>query len=308
MEEKEFLVLKSRVEQQADLIMTLKRRNDELQASVDKVKEQHAQSERDRISLKIDYEQQAESYRTLQDRFSTLSQNHTELIVIKDGHKNARKRLEEECGTLTKKLETLSMTLTSTHAEEISGLRECVKGLEEKLKASESERQSVENQMKTLEKTYEEQETKRKSEALLESNEKEKALNVIKEALKKSEEELDNNRKTSQDKLNALELKLVELQAMCKELESSKNAAVNRENELQDLVTEHSKTIAKFQKQIADKTAEEQEYASKAKDTSTPEYALEKLRKEYAAYKVHSSELLRKEKEMNTRLRKLQSS
>lgn len=27
---------------------------------------------------------------------------------------------------------------------------------------------------------------------------------------------------------------------------------------------------------------QEQEYASKAKDTSTPEYALEKLRKEYA--------------------------
>ena len=116
-------VLRSRVEQQSDLIMMLKTRNDELSTEIDGLKSSVRKAGLENTKLTLAKDKVVKQLNTLQDRFDTLAKQHQQMIEIKDEHKTARKLLQGQVDVLTKKVQTITETLEEEHKSEKDSLR-----------------------------------------------------------------------------------------------------------------------------------------------------------------------------------------
>jgi len=117
-------VLRTRIQQQSDLIMLLKNHNNavtkenkKLQANL-RIEEHKAlvcqSSERK--------EQVREELVQVQERFDVLAAHHEELIVIKDEHKAEKKALFEKCKGLQVEIQIAESRWVAAHKAEIEGL------------------------------------------------------------------------------------------------------------------------------------------------------------------------------------------
>jgi hypothetical protein len=117
-------LLRSRVDQQSELICILKQRADEsLKKSLNLGKdiEEFRKTREDALSA---LHTESRKYNVLQKRFEVLNSNHVEIIVIKDDYKIKNEKLRRENERLCHENKLLFAETVKKRDEEIRSLRE----------------------------------------------------------------------------------------------------------------------------------------------------------------------------------------
>lgn len=150
-------LLRSRIDQQCELICILKQRTDESLRKSMEVEKQYHELQRQRDDILTTLHSETRKFSVLEKRFAVLNQNHEELIKIKDEYKTENEKLRVENGCLKKENEGLFASVVKERDLQIHQLREEVKDLQNRYESAvASERAALEN-LSSLEKKYNEQ-------------------------------------------------------------------------------------------------------------------------------------------------------
>ncbi|XP_067936564.1 coiled-coil domain-containing protein 89-like [Watersipora subatra] len=308
-------MLRSRIDEQSELIMILKTQSDE---TATKLKT----SERIRESLE-DFRKNAQGAiavetakcEMLDRRFNELAENHQELIKFKDQYKIENESLKRENAKLKADNEKLFSAAIQERDESIEDLEKQLKVLKDK--CNNLEENSLESHKSMIENR-----------------------NVLQERLEKTENNLNSIISKLEQQLLQTELQLKETTK--KYQESHKNSA-NQDLEQRGMISDLSKEkeellalVMQRGKIIEDKVTEMKKLEGKAEEAKKRQREAEdrfekeaaavdsniqviKLRKEllqsqnhmsdidkkFEAYKAHTNKLLMQERELNAKLRHL---
>lgn len=292
----EMLILRSRVEQQSDLIMMLKQRNDDLSNEIVELKSTVSKAGIANVKLANDKDTVVRELSVLQDRFDTLAKQHQQMIEIKDEHKTARNKLKLQVDALTSEVKTIADTLDAQHKSEKDSLRT-------KLDSSKAELARVREEFAKstaigaakLEASQKESSTFRaKYDALA------KQHDALKIQLSKEQKQAASTikRLTADEKAasDAAKRSSAKAESLSDELHASEGAARAATDEVQKLKVRLKKESASTQ------------VANANEELQSAVHSMQSIQQEYDAYKKYSSDLLKKEKEMNQRLRHLHAS
>jgi len=293
-------LLRSRIEQQSDLIMLLKTRNEELTDTVNSLNGRVAKSGADSAVLENVKAKAKIQYDVLYDRFNTLAKQHEQLIEFNAGHKADKLRFKQERDELEGKVNTIASTLKQDFKATESTLQAAIDGYKRKIA-------SLEQQL-----SEESKGSDQKSDALTTKiNELTARLNESAAATAAAIRERD----VLQKKLDLASGDSAQLlEATEKALRDTQNTALGLSKQLEGMEGELGRNeertaaavaeAAELRKQAAAAAADSQDLAERM--TRDPaQQQLDKLKNEYAAYKSYSADLLEKEKAMNKRLRNL---
>jgi len=86
--EHETEILYNRIDQQVELISVLKQRLDETSARWERSEREQEDQENERSKMQLSYNELVQKYSVLELRFSQLSENHREMIKLKDEYKS----------------------------------------------------------------------------------------------------------------------------------------------------------------------------------------------------------------------------
>ena len=129
-------LLRSRIDQQCELICILKQRADESLKKSMALENENGELKKHRDEILTALHNETRKYSVLDKRFAVLNQNHEELIKIKDEYKTENEKLRIENGHLKKENEGLFGSLVEERDSQIQQLREEVKNLQEKYQAA----------------------------------------------------------------------------------------------------------------------------------------------------------------------------
>lgn len=295
-------LLRSRIDQQCELICILKQRADESLKRSMTLEGENIEIKKHRDEILTALHNETRKYSVLEKRFVVLNQNHEELIKIKDDYKIENGKLRIENDRLKKENEDLFGSLVAERDLQIKQLREEVKTFQGKYQVATTKERVALEHLSSLEKKYHEQANKLQKEiANLQKNAEEqhkqaeekyrmsasqKEENKAKElALKKERDEFAT---LALERGKALEEKQRELKELCRKLEEAEKSLKETEDkfvsELQNMSV--NAQVLRLKKQLEDAERKQKE-----------------SEKEYDAYKRHMSTLLGKEKELNNKLR-----
>lgn len=297
-------LLRSRIDQQCELICILKQRTDESLRKSMEVEKQYHELQRQRDDILTTLHSETRKFSVLEKRFAVLNQNHEELIKIKDEYKRENEKLRVENGCLKNENEGLFASVVKERDSQIRQLREEGKDLQNRYESAvASERSALEN-LSSLEKKYSEQSKTMQQEMLVLQKHAEEQLNQSQEKFKLLSSEKEENQlklltlvkerddfaQLALQRGKTLEEKQKHLAELCLKLEETERSLKESEDnflcELQEMNA--NAQVLKLKNQLED--AER-----KQRDTQ----------KEYDAYKRHMSTMLAKEKEINNKLRVL---
>ncbi|XP_076858803.1 coiled-coil domain-containing protein 89 [Brachyhypopomus gauderio] len=306
-------MLHSRIDEQSSLICVLKQRADEMLQRCQAL--EHINGELESLQGAVQAELEGERQRSalLEQRFMDLAANHRELIGFKDEYKRRNAELAKESMRLREENEKLFSKELQMKEETVLKLTHELRDLAEQHRHLEKEYQNktVGFQMKIKELMNQHQ---------------------IKEA--SLQDELQNTRKqlkNAEEMCAEMDLKLRQSceRGMMKEAETREKLEelVKEKNELLELSMQRGKIIQDKQVEIQDLERKNQEAELARKDAenrfkreaavvnvelrvTTLQRALQRaqdtchaLKKDFEAYKKHSSDLLAKEMELNAKLR-----
>lgn len=100
-------LLRSRIDQQCELICILKQRTDESLRKSMEVEKQYHELQRQRDDILTTLHSETRKFSVLEKRFEVLNQKHEELIKIKDEYKRENEKLRVENGCLKNENEGL---------------------------------------------------------------------------------------------------------------------------------------------------------------------------------------------------------
>ncbi|KAL9966038.1 hypothetical protein ACROYT_G024048 [Oculina patagonica] len=297
-------LLRSRIDQQCELICILKQRADESLKKSTTLEEETSELKKHRDEILTALHNETRKYTVLEKRFFVLNQNHEKLIKIKDEYKTENEKLRIENSHLRKENEGHFGSLVQERDSQIKQLRDEVKSLQEQCQAAkEKERIALEN-LSSLEKKHNEQAEKLQKEI--------KTLQIEREEQRRLSEEKYKMSTSEKDETQARVL------AMTKERDEFAKLALERGRALEEKQREIKELYAKLEeteralKETEDKFVSELRTMSVNAQVTRLKKQLEKAErrqresaKEYDAYKRHMSTLLGKEKELNNKLRVL---
>jgi len=293
-------LLRSRIEQQSDLIMLLKTRNEELKDTVNSLNGRVAKSGADSAVLDNAKAKAKIQYDVLNDRFSTLAKQHEQLIEFNNGHKADKVRFKQERDELEGKVNTIASTLKLEFKATESILQAAIDDYKLKI-ASLEQRFSEESQGSSQKSEALTTKIDELTARLTESAAAAAAATKERDALQKK---LDLASGDSAKLLQATEKALLDTQntalGLSKQLEEME-AELGRNKELTAAAVAEA---AELKQQAAAAAADSQDLAARMQNDPA-QLQLDKLKNEYAAYKSYSADLLEKEKAMNKRLRNL---
>ena len=134
-------LLRSRIDQQCELICILKQRADESLKKSITLEEETGELKKHRDEILTALHNETRKYTVLEKRFFVLNQNHEELIKIKDEYKTENEKLRIENSRLRTENEGLFGSLVQERDSQIKQLRDEVKNLQESCQvAKEKER------------------------------------------------------------------------------------------------------------------------------------------------------------------------
>lgn len=134
-------LLRSRIDQQCELICILKQRADESLKKSITLEEETSELKKHRDEILTALHNETRKYTVLEKRFFVLNQNHEELIKIKDEYKTENEKLRIENSRLRTENEGLFGSLVQERDSQIKQLRDQVKNLQESCQvAKEKER------------------------------------------------------------------------------------------------------------------------------------------------------------------------
>ena len=129
-------LLRSRIDQQCELICILKQQADESLKSSMSFERENADLKNHRDELLTSLHNENRKYMVLEKRFFVLNQNHEELIAIKDEYKTENEKLRLENSFLKKENEGLFGNLVQERDVQIQQLREEVVKLQQMCQVS----------------------------------------------------------------------------------------------------------------------------------------------------------------------------
>ncbi|XP_074045170.1 coiled-coil domain-containing protein 89 [Macrotis lagotis] len=314
-EKGEKALLRSRLQEQSQLICILKRRADETLERCEVLEQLNAELEEKRVCDSEKLEAQTQRALKLEARFMDLAANHEEMIRFKDEHKRQNIKLREENEILRKEnREHFSQALKDQEikvcqltdqgeklSRELEALKEKCAEDSSRAKAREKEllelhqqqvsslakeTSSLQNQLQTLEDLH--QNTLAK---MTKAEEKQKDLSSdLSSRLEKVTKEKDELLHLSMERGKLLQSKQLEIQQLEEKLEM---AEIARKNAL-DRFEQEAATV--------NSNLKVQELSRKVEGIQK---AYDELWLQSEAFKKHSLDLLTKERELNAKLRHL---
>lgn len=312
-EKGEKAMLHARLREQSQLICVLKKRSDEHLLRCQALEQLNTELEQLRMSDSLRLESQTRRVQQLEKRFMDLASNHEDMIHFKDEHKRQNMQLRDENRRLRQENQTLFC--------------QALKDKEVELIEITSQFKELSKEMETLKETYEQDchSAQVREKELLEAQRQQatahteevrslrKQLEVLKEKYHRTADQLEQTEKRLREVDGGLQVKLEKL---TKEKEELLNLAMERGKLLQEKQCE----ILQLEKKAEDlekaKLAAEQRFETEAAVVDSglrvrdlqrrldgAEKAYSELRMHFEAYKKHSTDLLTKEKELNTKLR-----
>lgn len=309
--------LRSRIDEQCQLIMVLKQRADDGTIKIqtlDRINKELSDF-RDRAETMLKNELQ--KYNLLDGRFNQLAANHEEMIRIKDEYKRANKELLDENAALRDE----NRRLFSKNLAEKDDL---IFQLEKKCVSAQDQHALLEQKLRQFQ-----IETRGKEDTLRKQVSELQALHE--EDLKTAQRQIVELEALLKDTEKQLKLQLENKYHLEGEVSSKIQQASKEKEDLLKLVMERGKLVQKEQeenKTLKRKMEEMQKAVSEmedrfnreaeavntnvrvrrlTEDLSNADTKYSQMVKEFDAFKKHSNDLLKREKELNDRLRALYS-
>ncbi|XP_065053578.1 coiled-coil domain-containing protein 89-like [Rhopilema esculentum] len=297
-------LLRSRIEQQSELICILKQRADEYLKKYMEI-EKRTENVRNEIAESLSrYEAEKKDHEILKNRFNTLDHNHVEMIKLKDEYKNENAKLRKENMKLKQDNENMfSETIREKDRilEELSvDVIRFKKSLEE---ADEKERDlkaqldqmKEQNEKQLIEiKTTQDDEKSNSKETFRRLEEKYSAAQKQLTSLQRQLDESDQQKTGLQDLLEAQQLVIKENEIKFNELQRLLEAENEKVRHLDQRLKKESESLSTNQTIRRLKVE-----INEAKQSNI------QLHKEFDAYKKHTSNLLNRERDLNVKLRRL---
>lgn len=308
-------MLRSRIDEQSQLIMILKTRADEAFTRVQTLERINQELTEFRENAQENINHEIRKFNLLDKRFNDLASNHEEMIKIKDEYKRVNSELRKE----NEKLKDENARLFSKAIQEKDDL---IRQLEGKMVTARDQYTALETKYR-----HAIQEGRNKEETL--RNE----LQALQDRLKSETKVLQHKLNETEERLKGANYKLQNMMDSRQTVETESHSKIQQltkeKDELLDLAMQRGKIIQKEQsdnkvlkKKIADmekSVADMQDKFEREAVAVNANRAVKKLKdeleeastkatevsKEFEAYKKHTTALLKKEKELNERLRHL---
>ncbi|XP_059822361.1 coiled-coil domain-containing protein 89 [Hypanus sabinus] len=308
-------MLRSRIDEQSQLICVLKQRADEFIRHCQTLERINTELESQCEDLKQQLQGEVKLSARLEERFMDLALNHQEIIKFKDEYKRQNLVLSEQNENLKRENENLFCQALQEKDDQIlnlsNELEKCLKQcnmleqeckqmalnlqktesefLDKQVKAEKSyldEVQSLKTKLKEAEDRCNVAELKQKEAAEIRSHEETEFQNKMLLLTQEKEELL----KISMERGKIIQDKQKEIQLLEEKLKLTENTKKNAEDRFQHeaAMVNESARVKKLKQQY-------HEYQKMYTD----------LEREFEAFKKHSSNLLTKEKELNAKLRHL---
>lgn len=136
-------MLRSRIDQQAELICILKQRADEALRKTRVLETELAELKTSREDILELFQNETTKYSVLEKRFTVLNSNHEEMIILKDEYKEQNKKLLKENNLLRKENREVFNKAMREQDEEIRKLKQQVDCLNERLTSSNRDQRLV---------------------------------------------------------------------------------------------------------------------------------------------------------------------
>ncbi|XP_075447594.1 coiled-coil domain-containing protein 89 [Ascaphus truei] len=304
-------MLRSRLDEQSQLICMLKRRADETLLKCQDLETGNQELERRRGEAEGRLQAESQRGNQLEERFELLAANHQQMICFKDEYKRQNVELRGECEQLRE------WSRANTQPELLERDRR-IRELQAQLGAADTEqreqRSRQEEELETLRRSHEQILEKSRGQSL--------ELESLTRKLQDSEEmcrQAQKNLSRLQDERRVSECEAVR---MVKEAKKEKQELLQLCMERGRIIQEHQREASELGDRIleAEKACREAEERyqrdSAAVDTDARvadlrkrveegEEELGQLNREFEAYRTHSRDLLAKERNLNAKLRHL---
>eukprot|EP00037_Helgoeca_nana_P001900 m.30268 g.30268 ORF g.30268 m.30268 type:complete len:317 (-) comp12211_c0_seq1:121-1071(-) len=289
------IVLKSRVEQQSELIMMLKTHNDNMATEMRELERSRGAARESAVSADNDRAELARRLAELDDRFQQLASNHEETVTFMEGHKADKERLSSRVsnleGSLSKSADAAAAVLVAKHEAELKAAHAAKKAAETKAMAAETKAMTAE-------------------ERALQSEQMVASKDAAHAAAEKRTADMEAKHKEA----------LAQAEAVARAAELHKATIVQLEQKVAAAASELDRSKSELEVALAAARSGTSEVSAIAKERDAHKAEVEelqkkllegsdgelgKVKKEYHAYKRYSTQLLQKEKEVNARLRHL---
>jgi chromosome segregation ATPase len=292
--------LKSRIDEQSRLIMILKQRGDDLINKNMSLESMNTQIETELENVKRELKLADVKYELIDKQFKVLSQNHDELIKIKDDYKNKNiqllerfkdqtvqaereRHLKEEITTLQNQIIELKKVCEQSNLKFIDFTNEATLNLNKKLEEAAKKSLQDKNEIKKLQGT----------------------LGNLENEIKYLQTMNEETKKTLNDQQELLNLKINQLQSDKNELilklrqtEDDKMKAINNTIEIEKKMKALDQKFHNDMKNFTENNSM-QKLRTQLKEANEKN---ENLLKEFDAYKSYSNSLINKEREINQKL------
>lgn len=308
-------LLRSRIDEQSQLIMILKQRADDVSRKSQTLEKINKEMIEFRENAKEMLDGEIRKFNMLNSRFDDLASNHQELIKIKDEYKrsnqelrleNSKLREENErlfSGAITEKdkqIADLDKKLTSSK-EQFSLLEQKHRQLQQEMKTKE---EGLRNEIRTLQENYK-TEVKMLQSKLQDTEERLKGANY------KLQSQIDGRKSLDAESQN-------KIQQLTKEKDELLDLAMQRGKIVQREQTENKKLQKKIEEMEQSVRSMEEKFEREAaavnsnlqvrrlrEEAALADQKCTEVIKEFEAYKKHSQALIQREKDLNERLRHL---
>lgn len=308
-------LLRSRIDEQSQLIMILKQRADDVSRKSQTLEKINKEMIEFRENAKEMLDGEIRKFNMLNSRFDDLASNHQELIKIKDEYKrsnqelrleNSKLREENErlfSGAITEKdkqIADLDKKLTSSK-EQFSLLEQKHRQLQQEIKTKE---EGLRNEIRTLQENYK-TEVKMLQSKLQDTEERLKGANY------KLQSQIDGRKSLDAESQN-------KIQQLTKEKDELLDLAMQRGKIVQREQTENKKLQKKIEEMEQSVRSMEEKFEREAaavnsnlqvrrlrEEAALADQKCTEVIKEFEAYKKHSQALIQREKDLNERLRHL---
>ncbi|XP_008842391.1 coiled-coil domain-containing protein 89 [Nannospalax galili] len=314
-EKSEKAMLRSRIQEQSQLICILKRRSDEALERCQILELLNSEMEEKRMQEAEKMKAQSEEVQKLEDRFMTLAANHELMIRFKDEHKSENVKLREENEKLRLENSSLFSQALKDQEAKVLQLTEQSKALTKELELMKQRCAQDASQAQTREKELLEQQSQQDCAHAKETEQLRSQLQILKQQYEQAAAQMAKDQEAHSSLSQELQARLQTVMHEKEELLQlsmergkvlqSKQAEIRQlEEKLETTATAKKHALERFEQEAmaVDSNLRVRELQRRVDGIQK---AYDELRLQSEAFKKHSLDLLSKERELNAKLRHL---
>ncbi|XP_055726574.1 coiled-coil domain-containing protein 89 [Salvelinus fontinalis] len=306
-------MLRSRIDEQSSLICILKQRADDMLLRCQALERINSELEDLRADVQTELDKEKKRSMQLEQRFMDLAANHQELIHFKDEYKRQNAKLKQENERLREENEKLFSKDLQDKETVVLKLTQELRDLAEQHRSLDNEYQGKTTGFKTKLKGLMDLHQTKETSLQDELHDAQRQLSDAVEMCTELDQQLKKAREN--DSLKGTEMQK-QIEVLAKEKDKFLDLSMQRGKLIQDKQVEIQQLETKRQEVEKNRAAAEERFEREAAVVNTNlkvkelQHALDqsvntcnKLKKDFDAYKNHSTDLLEKEKELNAKLR-----